>query len=86
MQTIKLVSKVEDPVRTYCDCSMPIALERSDTNKDWQVFKLFMAIDEGFFLRHLEMTTDVFKYNVLELPQEEQDDLLGTTAAPRPSS
>ena len=86
VQMIKLVSNVEDPVKNYCDCRMPIAFERSDTNKDWQVFKLFVAIDRDFFLRHLEMTKDVFDYNVFKLPQEEQDELLGATPAPRPSS
>ena len=86
VQMIKLVSNVEDPVKTYCDCRMPIAVERSDASQDWHVLKLSMAIDGDFFLRHLEMTKGVFKYNVFELPQEEQDDLLGATTVPRPSS
>ena len=87
-QMIKLISIVEDPVKTYCDCSMHVAFERSDTHKDWLVFKYFLLIDRDFFLRHLEMTKEVFDYNVFKLPQEEQDDLLGrrSTPAPRPSS
>ena len=85
---IKPTSIVEDPVKTYCDCSMHVAFERSDTHKDWLVFKLFVQIDRDFCLWHLEMTKGVFKYHVLKLPQEEQDDLLGrgSKAAPRPSS
>ena len=87
-QMIKLTSIVDDPVKTHCDCSMPVAFERSDEYKDWLVFKYFLLIDRDFFLRHLEMTKEVFDYNVLKLPQDQQDDLLGrgSTAAPRPSS
>ena len=87
-QIIKLISIVEDPVKTYCNCSLPIAFERSDEYKDWLVFKFLAQIDRDFYLRHLEMTKEVFDYNVFKLPQEEQDDLLGrrSTPAPRPSS
>ena len=79
---------MEDPIKTYLDCIMPIALERSDTHKDWLVFRFLVQLDRDFCLWHLEMTKEVFDYNVFKLLEEEQDDLLGrrSTPAPRPSS
>ena len=57
---IKSTSLVEDPIKAYHECTAHIALERSDTYKDWRVFRFILNIDRDFLLWHLEMTKEVF--------------------------
>jgi len=75
VQTLDAISVVRNPIKTYLECSLHIALERSDTNRDWRVFKYLLSLDRDFLLRHLKMTQGVFDYNVYKLPKAEQDEI-----------
>ena len=59
----------------YKNCSLHIALERADLNKDWVVFKELMKIDPKFLKMHLDATSSIFDYNYLSLTKEQQYDL-----------
>jgi len=59
----------------YKTCSLHIALERADLNKDWVVFKELMKIDPKFLKMHLDATSSIFDYNYLSLTKEQQYDL-----------
>ena len=58
----------------YKSCSLHIALERADNNKDWIVFKEIYKISPKYFKHHLRMTS-LFDYNYLDLSNEEQSKL-----------
>jgi hypothetical protein len=77
VQTLNAISVVESPTKTYLECSLHIALERSDTNRDWRVFKYLLNLDRDFLMSHLKMTQAVFDYNVYKLPKAEQDEIFG---------
>ena len=76
LKVIKDVSIMKDPIQEYCKCSIHIALERSDTNKDWRVFKYLLSLDRKWLLYHLKMTQPIFDYNVYKLSKKEQDNIL----------
>lgn len=59
----------------YKSCSLHIALERSDINKDWVVFKELYKISPEYLRNHLNMTSPIFDYNYLKLPIQEQNEL-----------
>ena len=59
----------------YKSCSLHIALERSDINKDWVIFKELYKISPEYLRKHLNMTSSIFKYNYLKLPIEQQNEL-----------
>lgn len=59
----------------YKSCSLHIALERSDKNKDWIVFKELYKISPEYLRNHLNMTSSIFDYNYLKLSSEQQNDL-----------
>jgi len=59
----------------YKTCSLHIALERADLNKDWVVFTELMKIDPKFLKMHLDATSSIFDYNYLALTKEQQYDL-----------
>ena len=58
----------------YKNCSLHIAIERADENKDWHSFKEIYKIYPDFLKSHLNMTS-VFGYNYLKLSKEEQENL-----------
>jgi len=76
LRTINDVSIMKTPIKEYGDCSIHIALERADTNKDWRLFKYLLSLDRKWLLHHLKMTEPIFHYNVYKLPKKEQDDIL----------
>jgi hypothetical protein len=76
-KTINTISNVKNPIKTYLECTIHIALERSDMHKDWRVFKYLLSLDRDFLLRHLKMTQAVFDYNVYKLPKAEQEAIFG---------
>ncbi len=59
----------------YKTCSLHIALERADLNKDWVVFKEIMKIAPKFLKMHLDTSSSIFDYNYLALTKEQQDEL-----------
>jgi hypothetical protein len=59
----------------YKSCSLHIALERADLNKDWAVFKKLVKINPKFLKMHLDATSSTFDYNYLSLTKEQQYDL-----------
>ena len=73
LRTINDVSIMKNPINEYKDCSIHIALEKADTNKDWRVFKYLLSLDRKWLLYHLKMSEPVFNYNVYKLPKAEQD-------------
>ena len=76
LKTINDVSIMKNPIQEYRDCSLHIALERSDTNKDWRVFKYLLSLNREWLLYHLKMSEPVFHYNVYKLSKAEQDNIL----------
>ena len=75
LKVINDVSIMKNPINEYKDCSIHIALERADTNKDWRVFKYLLSLDRKWLLYHLKMSEPVFNYNVYKLPKAEQDNI-----------
>lgn len=59
----------------YRNCSLHIALERADQDKDWQSFKNILNMNKEFLLLHLKMSSGLFMYNYENLSKEEQDKL-----------
>jgi hypothetical protein len=57
------------------EVSLHIQLERADDVKDWQEFKRILNQDKDFLLFHIEQTKDIFEYNFLKLPIEQQQEL-----------
>jgi len=55
----------------YKRCSLHIALERADKNKDWIVFNELYKISPQYLKNHLYMTS-IFDYNYLKLSSDEQ--------------
>lgn len=60
---------------SYKSCSLHIAIEKADLNKDWKVFKELMKIDPIFLQNHLQNTSGIFDYNYLKLTKEQQKEL-----------
>jgi hypothetical protein len=58
----------------YKSCSLHIALEISDKNKDWKVFNELYKISPKYLKNHLFMTS-IFDYNYSKLSTEEQEKL-----------
>jgi len=56
----------------YRQCSLHIALERADINKDWKVFNELYKISPEYLKNHLFMTS-IFDYNYTKLSAEEQE-------------
>ena len=56
----------------YRQCSLHIALERADRNKDWKVFNELYKISPEYLKNHLFMTS-IFDYNYTKLSPEEQE-------------
>ena len=75
LKTIRDISIMKDPIKEYGDCTIHIALERCDTNKDWRVFK-YLSLDRKWLLHHLKMTQPIFDYYVYKLSKNEQDNIL----------
>ena len=76
LKVINDVSIMKNPIKEYGECSIHIALERADTNKDWRLFKYLLSLDRKWLLYHLKMSEPVFNYNVYKLPKAEQDKIL----------
>jgi hypothetical protein len=55
----------------YKTCSLHIALERADKNKDWIVFNKLYKIAPQYLKNHLYMTS-IFDYNYLKLSSDKQ--------------
>jgi hypothetical protein len=73
LKVINDVSIVTNPIKEYIEHSLHIALERSDTNKDWRVFRYLLSLNREWLLYHLKMTQPIFDYNVYKLPKVEKD-------------
>ena len=59
----------------YKEYSIHIALERADSNKDWSTFKLLYKLAPEFLFNHLRITSSIFDYNYLRLPEQDRTDL-----------
>ena len=59
----------------YKNCSLHIALERADTNKDWESFKTILNMNRDILLQHLRMTEGIFPYNYESLKNEDRNEL-----------
>ena len=57
----------------YKSCSLHIAIEKADEDKDWVVFRELLKIAPEL-KNHLYMTS-IFGYNYLKLSEEEQAEL-----------
>jgi len=64
-----------DIPEVYRNCSIHIALERADINKDWISFKKLYRVFPEFLKNHLDNTNIIIDYNYLNLPEEEIKDL-----------
>jgi hypothetical protein len=58
----------------YKDCSLHIAIERADINKDWENFNKLIRIAPQYLKNHLKLTS-IFGYNYEKLSEEEQQKL-----------
>ena len=67
---------VNDIPQKYKNCSLHIALEKADTERDWNSFKKLYNLSPKFLYEHLENTSFVFDYNFKQLKNEEQIKLL----------
>jgi hypothetical protein len=66
---------LQDVPEEYRNLSLHIALERADTNKDWDTFKKIYATSPAFLKQHLQNTSIIFDYNYQMLPIQEQEEL-----------
>jgi hypothetical protein len=57
--------------KKYRDCSIHVALERADDDKNWIVFKTILKLDTLNLMKHIFMTKQVFTWNYMRLPQRE---------------
>jgi hypothetical protein len=65
----------QDIPQEYKNCRLHIALERADTNKDWQTFRNLYKLAPEFLKCHLNMTGLLFDYNYLKLDKQTQNNL-----------
>lgn len=65
----------QDLPTEYTSCSLHIALERADSNKDWNAFKIIYNKDPQRLKQHLNMTSFIFDYNYNKLSENERNNL-----------
>ena len=65
----------QDIPEEYKNCRLHIALERADTNKDWQTFRNLYRLSPEFLKSHLNMTECLFDYNYTRLDKQIRDNL-----------
>jgi hypothetical protein len=63
--------------KKYTNCSLHIAIERADMNKDWKSFKTILNVHYSFLIRHIYMTASLFTWNFRKLSEEQQYELFG---------
>ena len=64
-----MFSELSDEYKT---CSLHIALERADNNKDWKSFKIIYDSNPEYLKNHLDMTKYIFDYNYTKLSREQK--------------
>ena len=68
---LHLNSDVSD---NYKDCSLHIALERADINKDWENFNKLIRLAPEYLKNHLKYTS-ILGYNYENLPEDQKEQL-----------
>jgi hypothetical protein len=58
----------------YKSCSLHIAIEKADEDKNWLVFNELYKIAPEYLKHHLYLTS-IFDYNYLKLSEEEKNKL-----------
>jgi hypothetical protein len=53
-----------------------ILLEKADDAKNWEIFKQILNTDKDYLLLHLELTRNIFHWNVYDLSIEKQNEIL----------
>lgn len=62
----------------YTACSIHIALERADMDKNWTAFKMIYKQNPIRLKQHLFMCDGIFDYNYTKLPLDQQIELFNT--------
>ena len=64
----------------YKKYSLHIALERADSNYDWDSFKKILKLEPELLKMHLDNTCDILDYNYINLSEQQKEDLFDIQA------
>ena len=59
----------------YHNIPVHLALEKSDTLKDWSSFKMILNINKDLLTEHLDVCDGIFKFNYKKLSKKEKQNL-----------